>query len=358
MLWPMHVHFSDDRTLQLALRTRVDRWFAETGRSRHADWRMKLKAAVYLGATAGLFALLTSGVLPAWVALGVCVMLGLALAGVGFNVGHDAIHGSFSARPWVNRLFSATFDIIGASSANWSHAHNVVHHSFTNVPGVDKDLEPGPWLRFHPQAARHRLHRFQHVYSFALYCLTSLMWVLKKDVQQVLQRDENRRRPPLGKVVRVFAWKAFHFALFLGVPMLLSGYAWWMVLLGYVTMHFCIGLTLAIVFQLAHVVEQTAFPSPDDSHRIAHSWSAHQLLTTANFASQSRVCNFLFGGLNQQVEHHLFAKVCHIHYPDLSRLVREVAKEHGLPYHDNPTLWSALVSHVRTLRALGNPLPA
>jgi linoleoyl-CoA desaturase len=135
--------------------------------------------------------------------------------------------------------------------------------------------------------------------------------------------------------------------------MLVSGYAWWMVLLGYVTMHFCIGLTLATVFQLAHVVEQTAFPLPDDG-RIAHGWSAHQLLTTANFASQSRVCNFLFGGLNQQVEHHLFAKVCHIHYPDLSRLVREVAKDHGLPYYENPTLWSALVSHVRTLRALGN----
>lgn len=354
----MHVHFSDDRKLQQALRARVDRWFAETGRSKHADWRMKLKVALYLSATAGLFALLSSGVLPGLAALGVCLLLGLVLAGVGFNVGHDAIHGSFSARPWVNKVFSTSFDIIGVSSANWSYAHNVVHHSFTNVPGVDQDLEPGPWLRFHRQAGSHPLHRFQHFYASALYCLTSLMWVFKKDVVQAFEKNDRGQRPPLSTVLGMFAGKVFHFGVFLGVPMWVSGYAWWQVLLGYVTMHFCIGLTIATIFQLAHVVEQTAFPSPDANQRIAHSWSAHQLMTTANFASSSRLCNFLFGGLNQQVEHHLFAKVCHIHYPDLAPLVREVAKDHGLPYHDNRSFWSALVSHHRTMRMLGTAQPA
>ncbi len=349
---------SRDHRLQQALRERVDAYFAESGRSPHANAEMVGKTVFFLAAAAGSLALLVSGVLPALVALPVCLFLGALLAGIGFNVGHDAIHGAWSSRPWVNRLLGHSFDLIGASSANWARAHNVVHHTFTNVTGVDTDLEPGPWLRFYQRPNPAWAHRFQHVYAPAFYCLTALVWVLKKDFSQVREVDPRTgKRPPLSALLEVVAWKAVHVALFLALPLWLSGYAWWQVAIGWVAMHAVAGLTLATIFQLAHVVEQVEFPSADGTGP-RYPWAEHQLRTTSDFAPKSRLVAWLVGGLNRQVEHHLFARVCHVHYPALAPLVREVALAHGVPYYENPTFAGALGSHFRMLKRFGQPVPA
>jgi linoleoyl-CoA desaturase len=350
------------RALHDELRAVVDDYFVRTGGKRTANAAMVAKTVFWLAAAAALYAVLVVGALPplwAWPAAG---LLGVVMAAVGFNVGHDAIHGAWSERAWVNRLLGRTFDVLGASSTTWAEAHNFVHHTYTNVPGVDHDLEPGPFMVFHPEKAPSWIHRFQHLYAFPLYLFTFVVWVFKKDLQQVLSPDpRSGLRHGAADVAGVVFFKLVHFALFLGLPLLLlsgaPGFSPWMVVVGYLTMIAGAGLTLAVVFQLAHVVEPTTFPVPDAERRIDDSWAAHQLRTTANFAPDSPFWNFFTGGLNHQIEHHLFYKICHIHYPALAPLVADVARRHGVPYHVLPTFRAALASHVRTMRRLGAPRP-
>jgi linoleoyl-CoA desaturase len=347
-----------DRALQEELRARVDAYFVAAGTKKTANAAMVAKTAFWLLAAVTLFAVVSSGVLPALAAWPLAALLGVVMAAVGFNVGHDAIHGAWSEKPWVNRLLAHSFDVLGASATTWAEAHNFVHHTYTNVPGVDHDLEPGPFMTFHPEKSPSKIHRYQHIYSFFLYLMTFVVWVFKKDFQQVLSVDPRTgRRHDVRAVVGVFGWKLVHFGLFLGVPLWSSGYAPWQVVVGYASLIAAAGFTLAVVFQLAHVVEDTVFPVPGPDGRLSRSWTAHQLATTANFAPESPFWNFFTGGLNHQIEHHLFYKICHIHYPALAPIVADVARRHGVPYVAYPTFRAALASHVRTMRRLGRPQP-
>lgn len=353
------IRFEPSDALTRDLKDAIDGHFARTGRSRHADARMVRKSLFFFGSAVLVLGLLISGVVPVWGALALALVLGVLNAAIGFNIGHDAIHGAYSANPTVNAILARSFDFVGASSFTWSTAHNFVHHTYTNVPGVDEDLEPGPFMLFYSRERPHWIYRFQHIYSWFLYAFASLIWLYKKDFQQAFAPDpRSGKRAPLGKIVDMVAWKLGHVALFVGVPIAVSGYAWWQVALGYLAMHAATGVTLAAVFQLAHVVEATAFPRPDAGLRLADSFMAHQLRTTANFAPRSWLANFFCGGLNHQVEHHLFAKICHIHYPDLAPLVREVAARHGVPYHEYPSFFAAFASHLRTMKRFGHPATA
>lgn len=346
---------TDDTSFKVDLRTRVDAYFARTGKSRHADGRMLSKTIAFFGAGLGLMALLISGVLPALAALPVVMVLGLVIAGLGFNVGHDAVHGAYASNRKVNKVLGFVFDVLGASSYNWSRAHNVVHHTFTNVPGTDHDLEPGPFLLLHPRPNPPLIYRLQHLFAFPLYAFTMIVWVFKKDFVQIFDRSMTGRGATRGGVVSMVLGKLLHFSIFLGLPMQLAPYAWWAVLVGYFVMLATVGFTLAVVFQLAHVVEGPQFPAPDAEGRLAEGWATHQLRTTANFSQGSAVASFFLGGLNNQVEHHLLPGICHIHYAALAPVVRACASDHGLPYLTSGTFFQALASHVRTLYRLGRP---
>ncbi|MDP1825572.1 MAG: acyl-CoA desaturase [Archangium sp.] len=349
---------TDDTSFKVDLRTRVDAYFTRTGKSRHADGRMIAKTIAFFGAGLGLMTLLISGVLPALAALPVVMVLGLVIAGLGFNVGHDAVHGAYSGNRSVNKVLGFVFDVLGASSYNWSRAHNIVHHTFTNVPGTDHDLEPGPFLLLHPRPKPPLIYRLQHLFAFPLYAFTMIVWVFKKDFVQIFDRTMTGRAATKGGVASMVLGKLLHFSIFLGLPMLLAPYAWWVVLVGYAVMLASVGFTLAVVFQLAHVVEGPQFPAPDAAGRLADGWATHQLRTTANFSQGSALASFFLGGLNNQIEHHLLPGICHIHYAALAPLVRECASDHGLPYLTSGTFFEALASHIRTLYRLGRPIRA
>jgi linoleoyl-CoA desaturase len=343
-----------DMRLQHELKARVDAYFQQQGLAKTATPTMWAHAVFWVVGSAALAGILMAGVLPPLLAWPLAAVLGVFLAGMGFNVGHDAIHGAFSPHPWVNALLSRTFDVAGASSYTWSTAHNFVHHTYTNIPGVDHDLDPGPFMLFSAKPNPHWVYRFQHLYAFALYFFTFIVWVFKKDFQQVLAPDPRTGKAvPRGRVVEVVASKVVHLGLFVGLPLLVSAYAPWQVIVGYLTMIAMAGLTLAVVFQLAHVVEGTDFPAIGDDQRIHEGWAAHQLRTTANFAPDSAFWNFFTGGLNHQVEHHLLYKIAHCHYPAIAPIVAEVAARHGVPYHVYPGFMAALAAHVRMLRRFG-----
>jgi linoleoyl-CoA desaturase len=339
------------------VRKRVDLYFTEKDLSPNANTAMWMKATFFLGGYILLYALIMSNQFGMWPMLGFALLLGMFAAFIGFNVSHDAMHGAFSKYKWVNSLLENTFYLLGASPYIWKIMHNVVHHTYTNIPGHDEDIDVAPGLiRLDPAEELKPWQRYQHLYAFPLYGLASLSWVFRKDYVKMFKEKighYDNSNHNTREYVMLFVTKALYYVLFLAVPMLVLDLAWWQVLLGFLAMHLIEGLTLGLVFQLAHVVEGTTFPVPTPNGNIEEAWAVHQLQTTANFAPRSATAAFFCGGLNRQIEHHLFPKVCHIHYPAITAIVKRTAEEHNLPYLESPTFFSALQSHYRILKKMG-----
>lgn len=341
------------------LRRRVEEHFAATGRSHAGDWRMALKIVGYLGLYAGAWALLIFGPDSLALQLACWVTLGLGIAGIGFNVAHDACHGALSSSRRVNVLLGHTFTLIGVHVYNWKIIHNRIHHAFTNIPNVDGDLHPVPALRYFddPASAPKRYQRLQHYYAFGLYALASLSWVFVKDYVHFFRREHTgyaKPVPPPGEFALLLASKLIHYGLFIFAP-LWAGIPPPAVLGGFIVMHVIAGSALANVFAAGHLVEGTEIVDPDGEGIVRESWLAHQIRTSCNFATKSPFFFWTVGGLNFQIEHHVFPGICHVHYPALAPIVRRTAAEFGVPYQEYPGLGAALASHVRFLKRLGQP---
>lgn len=338
------------------VRQRVDLYFKVQGISKNANSLMWVKTAFNLLVFLTLYCLILSGWLSAWAMLCMAMILGAFAAFIGFNVCHDAIHGSFSKNAKVNKGLSAVFYLIGANPYLWDITHNIVHHTYTNIPGHDEDIEIAPGLiRLDESEKVNKIQRYQHLYAFLLYGLASLSWVLRKDYVKFFKKQigQYSTKHPRREYFNLFFFKILYYFLFIGLPLLLLPLSWWQVMIGFVLMHLVEGLVLGLVFQLAHVVEGTNFPVPNEEGNMEEAWAEHQLRTTANFAPNNILVSFLLGGLNRQIEHHLFPKICHVHYPAISGIVQQTAKEFDLPYLQNPSFFTALQSHYRMLKKLG-----
>ncbi|MEW6775205.1 MAG: acyl-CoA desaturase [Bdellovibrionota bacterium] len=347
---------ADDKFTQ-TLKQRVNAYFSNRGLSEHGNALMWAKVIFYLGWYLGSCALILSGRFTGVTLILLYVSAGFATAGIGFNIAHDACHSALSSREWVNRLFGHTFTLIGAHAYNWKITHNVIHHSFTNIPYADGDLHPGPWLRFcQLQEGNRWYHRFQHLYAIPLYCLTTVSWVFLKDYLHMTRKVHtgyNKPNPPAVEYFFLIAAKLLHYAAFLAIPIGVLHLPLWQVITGFFLLHAAAGSSLAIVFAVGHVVEQAEFPKLGEDRVIKNSWFAHQVRTTCNFATKNPFFFWTVGGLNFQIEHHLFPRVCHIHYPAIQPIVRETVREFGLPYNEFETLSGALREHLHYLRDQG-----
>lgn len=335
---------------------RVDRYFADNHLSKFADGRMVVKTIVMFALYVVPYGLILSGLLPLW-AMWLCsAIMGLGLAGIGMSVMHDANHGAYSSHATVNKLLGYSLNLIGGDAFNWKVQHNQLHHTYTNIHGHDQDIRPRGNLRLTPAVPRNTAHRLQVYYAFVLYSIQTLFWVLLKDFMQVgFYMDYTgaaTRTEKLKRLLQVVAFKAFYFFYILVLPALLLDITWWQLLVGFVTLHAVGGLVLTTVFQLAHVVEGTQYPEPVNNTLEAE-WAIHQMNTTANFAPHNRLVTFFVGGLNYQIEHHLFQRICHVHYPAIAPIVEQTAREYGVPYLRNNTVGDAVASHVRLLQHLG-----
>lgn len=342
----------------LTLKNRVEKYFSDNNISQRANSEMIFKTIFLLTVFWGSYALLISDTLNGYLTLTFCAVLGLFKAFIGFNISHDATHGSYSDNYKVNKALSYTFDMLGASSHLWNIAHNQIHHTYTNIPEHDDDLEPVFFVRLNPTKKVYKIHRYQHYYAAFFYCLTTVSWLFIKDYSKMFGNkilNFEYKKLSAKDIAIIFGSKLSYYLLFIIIPLLTSSFAWWQVIIGFFVMQFAAGLTLALVFQLAHVVENTDFPVPDSNGSMEENWAVHQLYTTADFAKNSRLATFFFGGLNYQVEHHLFPRICHIHYKHISEIVKQTALEFEIPYHENKTMWQALKSHFRMLKKFGHP---
>jgi linoleoyl-CoA desaturase len=343
------------------LKAEVARWFETTGRSDKANLAMVTKTVILLGGLVAGYALLITNTVTGWGAFGLVVLMGLAMAGVGFSVSHDALHGAYSSKPWVNTVIGASFDLLGANGYMWQITHNVIHHTYTNIHGIDEDLTVSPLLRLSPGSEWLPIHRYQTWYAAGAYSMSTLFWVFAKDFKYFLQKDIGPfkdRQHSAGAKAWLIGSKLAYYVYALALPLMLINAAWWKILGGFLLIHLIAGVTLGIVFQLAHVVEGTEYPLPDSSGDMEHTWLVHEMLTTSNFARKNKLLSWYVGGLNFQIEHHLFPKVCSIHYPAISEIVRQVAEKHRIPYNEHRTFREAVASHWRMLARLSQPTTA
>ncbi|MEO5509403.1 MAG: fatty acid desaturase [Longimicrobiales bacterium] len=337
-------------------KTRVAAYFETTGKSQKADYTMVLKTIIILSVAIGSYLMIMSNRFTPWQMLGLAMVMGVAMAGIGFSIAHDALHGGYSSSPRINRMLGFTFDLSGANGYMWKITHNVIHHTYTNIHGIDEDLTVSPLLRLSPGADRKWFHRYQHLYGFAAYSMATINWIFVKDYQQFLKKDlgpYKDKKHPRSEWVNLIWTKLFCYLYMIILPLLILDIAWWQYVIGFVAMHLVAGTILGVIFQLAHVVEGTEYPVPDVQGNIDNQWVIHEMETTADFAHGNKVLSWYIGGLNYQIEHHLFPQVCSIHYPAIAKIIQEVAEETGVPYNNAPTLRAAIKSHYNMLKQLG-----
>ncbi len=289
-----------------------------------------------------------------WQIVPLSISLGLAMAALGFNIQHDGNHGGYSAKPWVNAMMAMTLDLAGGSSYVWRWKHNVLHHTYSNIAHIDSDTDVGFFARLTPGHTRRKFHRFQHLYLWVLYSLLLFKWQFVDDFANLITgRIGTQRfpRPNTRQLLGILVLKALYFTWAIALPLWLHPTGG--VVFAYVVTAAVAGLSLALVFQLAHCHGEADFPLPDSSGRMAVDWATHQVATTVDFARESRFVTWALGGLNLQVEHHLFPRVCHVHYLEISRIVETTCRDFGLTYRFHDTFTQALVAHSRWLRRMG-----
>ena len=355
------VKFSRDAQSEFisVLRKRVKDHFDARQKSTYGNTNMVLKTVFMFSLYFLPYAFMISGIISnPWIVFLMWVLMGLGTSGIGLSVMHDANHGSYSKKKGVNKYMSYVMNMIGASSFNWKIQHNVLHHSFTNIEGMDEDIDPGKLMRLSPHAKRYKVHRLQHIYGWFLYGMMTFLWLTTKDFKQLYRYKKmglikTSKRSFSSIMLELILSKIAYYAYALVIPLIFVPVPWWQILIGFFVMHYITGLSLGLIFQPAHVMPTSEYPLPDDKGNIENNWAVHQLFTTTNFSPKSRLFSWFIGGLNYQIEHHLFPNICHVHYKRLSKIVKETTKEFNLPYYSQKNFVMALVNHGKMLRNLG-----
>ncbi len=339
-----------------ALKANVDEYFQKQNIRHTGNMKLYSKTAVLIPSAIAIYILLLTVHIPAIAGIVLCALEGLILASIGFNVMHDACHGSYSSKKWVNETMGLTLNALGGNSFIWKFKHNIVHHTYTNVDGVDDDIAKSPLMRQCSSQKWVPAHRFQHIYVVLVYAISSFAWVVMMDFNKYFSsRVFTTTLQKMSTKDHVIFWmsKLLYAIFYVIIPVSVLGWGPWAI--GFAAMHVTMGLTLALVFQLAHVVEHVEFEAAAgmESKHIENEWAIHQIKTTANFAPRNKLVNWYVGGLNYQVEHHLFPRISHIHYPAISGIVEKTCRQFNLPYHTFPTMGASLASHFRMMKQLG-----
>lgn len=339
------------------LRKNVNNYFKEKGISTKGNATMIVKTIAMLAMYIAPFVVLLTVSLPFWSTILLFILMGIGMAGIGMSVMHDAVHGSYSRRKWLNNLFGGTMYLMGNNVFNWKIQHNFFHHAYSNIEGLDEDISTKVVIRLSEHAPLRKIHRYQHIHAFFFYGFLSIYKLIGELFQLIKYNKagitKKHQINPALECTKLILIKLGYLFVFIGLPLLLTSFSWWQILLGFFIMHWITGWILSIIFQMAHIVEGVDQVLPSKDGIIENDWAVHELLTTANFARNNRLLNWYIGGLNFQIEHHLFPNICHIHYRKISPIVEQTARDFGLTYNLKPTFFNALGSHIRRLKALG-----
>ena len=355
---PVRFNKNDKPEFFKELNKRVNNYFKENDISKHANSSMVFKTFFMIGLYLIPYFLMITGVVSSfWMVLLMWILMGFGKTGIGTSIMHDAIHGAYTKDAKLNRRIGYIINLVGGYHTNWKIQHNVLHHSFTNIHDYDEDIDK-KIIRFSPTQERKGYFRFQILYAPLLYAILTLYWFVGKDFEKLVQYHKlgllkDQKETFLSAFIKILISKTLYSILFIVLPIMLIDLPWQQVILGFLVMHAISGMSLALIFQAAHVVEGTDFFKVDENNSVESNWAIHQLRTTANFAKGNVPFGWFIGGLNHQIEHHLFPHICHVHYPKISEIIKSTAHEYGINYIEHKTFGGALISHFKLLHELG-----
>ncbi len=336
------------------LKQRVDAYFTDNKISDKANGEMIFKTIVLFALAVSCYGVIVWASIPLWASALLCVFFGLIMAGIGFCVQHDANHGGYSNNKNVNYILGLSLNVLGGNAFIWKVKHNINHHTYTNIEGYDDDIAKHPVFRFSPEQKLKWFHKFQYLYWIPMYSLSSIIWVVYSDYEKYFKgKVVKTSMPKMDTQEKIVFWVSKIVNLFIAILIPAHFVGWSHAIIGFLLVHASLGYTLSLIFQLAHSVEGTEFPAPNDANLIEEEWAIHQVKTTANFATDNKFINWYVGGLNFQIEHHLFPRVCHVHYTKISKIVEQTCKEFNIPYINHPTFFGSYASHVKHLHNLG-----
>jgi len=350
----------NSKAFTATLNKRVNDYFKTKGISRYGNTEMYIKTVFMLC----LFILPFLGIViyepGTVVALILSGLMGLGMAGIGLSIMHDAIHGAYSGNQTVNKILGYTLNFVGGNAINWKIQHNVKHHTYPNVHDHDEDIAPKLILRLSPYSSISGVHRYQYIYAWVLYGLGTFFWVTFKDFIKIinfykegwLQKNTNSITK---EIIILLVSKIIYYSYIIGIPLMFTSYSGMEIFIGFMTLHVCSGLALAVIFQPSHLMEEVLYPTPNKEGKMKYSRFVHQLYTSVNFANENKLVTWYGGALNYQVEHHLYPQICHVHYPAIAKLVKQTTAEYNIPYHSKKGFWEAIREHNKMLKWLGTP---
>ncbi len=348
------VSFNKKNVFYANLKSEVYEYLDNNNLKKTGNWKLYSKALILISMAFLLYSLILFVRMPLAIFILLSCLLGFVLAGIGFNIMHDAIHRSYSSKKWVNNLLELTLNALGGNSYIYKRKHNI-HHSYTNIDGIDDDIAKSPLMRQCSTQKWVPAHRYQYIYIVLVYAISSIAWISIMDFTKYFnQKVKNSRALKMSFNDHAIFWlsKILYFVFYLLIPVYFLGTGTWVI--GFLSLNIVLGLTLAFVFQMAHVVEHVEFELAGTDPKVIESeWAIHQVRTTANFATGNKFIVWFAGGLNHQIEHHLFPGVSHIHYPAISKIVKKICKDYGVIYYSYPTFSKAVASHFRFMKKLG-----
>ncbi|MFY0653691.1 MAG: acyl-CoA desaturase [Cyclobacteriaceae bacterium] len=342
------------------LNKRVNDYFKSNDISRYGNMEMYMKTVAMLSLFILPYLSLIFFEPDIFISMILCALMGFGMAGIGLSIMHDAIHGAYSSNQSVNKFWGYTLNFVGGNAINWKIQHNVKHHSYANIHDHDEDIAPKLILRLSPYSSIWAVHKFQHIYAWVLYGLGTFFWVTFKDFIKIINFYKEgwlqKNTSSIAKeVIILLGSKLFYYAYIIGIPLMFTSYSGLEIFLGFLLLHVCSGLALAVIFQPSHLMEEVIYPTPDDKGKMQYSRFVHQLYTSVNFANENRFVTWYGGALNFQVEHHLYPQICHVHYPAIAKLVKQTTKEFNIPYYSKKGFWEAIREHNKMLKWLGKP---
>lgn len=346
-----HLHIARDSALLATIYRRVEQQLVMD--QQRFSWALGLKFVFYGSLSAITYTFIYITEQPGDVVLSY-ILYGLASILLAFNFAHDFSHNTiFRSKRLNNFCFTCIYTILGAHAAAWKERHVHAHHYAPNVENFDPDLKITKLIRVAPGSPWFWYHRYQHIYAPLAYTIYSLYWIFIKDFIILYSKSEYHERKDIKYHLIFWIQKTVYLTLTLVLPALYSGQPWLVVLAGFLLMHLVQSLFLLFTFFMTHHVESTDYPATDASGHIQTSWLMNQVKSSNDMHPFSKTANFIFGGFNNHIAHHLFPHVHHIYYPRLSRIIYGVLMENNIKPNQT-TYWGGVVSHLRLLKRRGD----
>ncbi len=350
---PLHFQSATKDLFYITLQQRVEAYFTHNKCRKTGNNWLYIKSFFFLTSyilAYGFILMVHSDTMGWGVNIAFCyALMGFLTVPLILNIGHEAVHNTFSTHSRLNKMLTWIFNLVGADAAIWHYRHIHAHHAFTNVVGYDHDIGQSHLARLAPDAVYFKVHRWQHFYMPFMYLIYTLNWLIYRDFKDYYQLFKISK-PNWRGWTRLILSKIFYFSYILILPL----YLFWdnrsLVIGSFLLMQAVMSVTTFLILVSTHLGEEAVFPMPNSENDFSHTWAAHQLLTTTDFAPNSWLVTQLFGGFNLHVVHHLFPHISHIHYPALTQLVRETAQEFGLTYNQFPSFGQTIVSHFKLLK--------